>query len=66
MSSEPVPDDELIQAIAYALWRNYHLRMKQRRLDDAGLWAGAVAEHLRRCGWTVVRPAPRDGHRTPG
>lgn len=70
MSDEPVSQDdvskdELTQALAYALWRNWHLRMKARRLDDARLWAGAVAGHLERCGWRVVRRPERAAHRTP-
>jgi hypothetical protein len=50
--------EELIEIIAYALWRGLDLRPKKRSLDDARAWAARVVDHLEACGvsWTK-RPA---------
>lgn len=62
---KPVSGEELTQAIADALWRNWHLRMKRRSLDDAKLWEGAVTRHLRLCEWEVTQPPPKALHKSP-
>lgn len=62
----PVDRQQLTEAIAHALWRNYHLRLKRQSLDDARLCADKVAEHLNRCGMIVLRDDPARLHSTPG
>ena len=54
--------EDLIEMIAYALWRSLDLR---RSLDDARLWARKVVEHLELCQieWRP-KPATRP-HKTP-
>ena len=57
---------ELIELIAFALWRQIDLRPRRRSLDDARLWAEKVVEQLERSGVSWTRDAPAPSHRTPG
>ena len=57
---------ELIELIAFALWRQIDLRPRRRSLDDARLWAEKVVEQLERSGISWTRDAPPPPHRTPG
>lgn len=62
---KPVDDNRLTEIIAHALWRNYHLRMRHKRLDNARLLATEVTRHLHICRCIVVRPEPGKLHSTP-
>ncbi|MFZ1416682.1 MAG: hypothetical protein WAS73_19215 [Defluviicoccus sp.] len=57
---------ELIELIAFALWRQIDLRPRRRSLDDARWLAEKVVEQLERSGVSWTRDAPPPPHRTPG
>ncbi len=56
--------EELIEIIAYALWRGLDLRPKRRSLEDARAWATRVVDHLEACGVTLTRQQARKPHST--
>ena len=56
--------EELIEIIAYALWRGLDLRPKRRSLDDARAWATRVVEHLEACGVTWTKSQASKPHST--
>ncbi len=56
--------EELIEIIAYALWRGLDLRPKRRSLDDARAWAAKVVDHLEACGVTWGKRPARKPHST--
>ena len=57
--------EDLIEMIAYALWRSLDLRPRKRSLDDARLWARKVVEHLELCQIEWRQRPARGPHRTP-
>jgi hypothetical protein len=61
----PVDRDELVEMIAYTLWRKLELRPTRRSLDDARIWAHAVVAHLELCGVKLEQKPPARPHRTP-
>jgi hypothetical protein len=60
-----ITKNELIEVIAFALWRSLDLRLRRRSLDDARLWARRVVEHLELCGIEWARRPPVPPHSTP-
>ena len=59
---EPEPD-ELVDMIAYALWRHWKLRPARRDLAAMRVLAQQVVEHLALCRieWRQKPPGPRHG-----
>ncbi len=58
--------EELIDVIAYALWRSLDLRPRNRDLLDCQVWATKVVDHLERSGIEWSKKPPIAGHSTPG
>ncbi len=56
--------EELIEIIAYSLWRGLDLRPKRRSLDDARAWAARVVDHLEACGVTWSKQPSSKPHST--
>ena len=61
----PVPTDELVEMIGYALWRHRDLRPRRPSLDETRHWAAKVVEHLMLCGVGWFRRRPARDHGTP-
>jgi hypothetical protein len=55
-----VTRDELVEIIAYAVWRSSHLRPRRRDLDEARLWAAEIVRQLELCRieWSRRPPPP--------
>jgi hypothetical protein len=60
-----VQREELVEIIAFALWRSIDLRPRKRNLDDARVWAREVVKHLELCGIDWTRGPPTPPHRIP-
>jgi hypothetical protein len=60
-----ISKNELIEVVAFVLWRSLDLRPRKRSLDDARLWARRVVEHLELCGIEWARRPPAPPHSTP-
>jgi len=57
--------EELVDIIAYALWRNAHLRPRKPTLDETRIWARAVVEHMACCGVECSTKPSAKLHHTP-
>ena len=57
--------EELVDIIAFALWRNARLRPRKPTLEETRIWARAVVEHMACCGVECTRKPPSKLHRSP-
>jgi hypothetical protein len=66
---EPLPRDELISTIAYAIGRNTRLlppKGAHLSIEASRSLAEAIVKHLELCRLDIRKPTPRRGHSTPG
>jgi len=61
----PMPEDELVSLLAYALTRNWHLAPRSRSVDDARVLARAIARQLGLSRVAVMKLPPLQLHSTP-